>query len=138
MNKKGLATPIIIIIGVVLLLTVVILVAGSNGGGSDGKSKIVCDVHIYDSTFGDPSISSYSCYREKGCLFQMNPLGIYNEGTLKMQMGSAVATKRYETFAVTGDQDLSLSICTDLTSGTLKLTDEDANVLETKYFEVLE
>jgi len=104
-------------------------------------NKNVCEVDIHDPTIGGPYISDYTCNVQGKC---SQILGFswfwgpaYNVGKAKMLMlGAKPDVKDYKTFAITGDDHVTLTVCSDETTGTLLLTDDDANTIDQKLFRV--
>lgn len=140
-NNKGVLSVFMFAMILIFLLVVVVIVAAFMGSDitipGTGSNKVVCDAHIHDPILSEPIIEYYSCHIEGSCLLAMQPLSIFqNTGYLSLTMGSQTAKKSYGTFKLTGDDDVTVSICTDATMGVLRLLDEEGNAIDSKNIEV--
>lgn len=139
LNKKGITPFIMLFFVLLILLLAVVVIATIVGEGvsipGGDKKKVACDVHIHDSLLGQPEIESYVCQIEGSCLLAIQPLPLAvfsNKGFAMLTMGGKTVKQEYGTFKWTGDETLTLRICTMATTGTLKLTDEDSNTIDSK------
>jgi len=136
MNKKGVISLMyVLVILIILFLTTIVIatIIKTDVIIPGGRNKVICDVRIHDPIVGEPNIDSYICEIQGTCLLTIQPLSIFsNVGFVELTMGGASTKQDYKTFKLTGDDETTLKLCTDSTTGTLRLTDENGKTIDSK------